>query len=318
MRGSEVTIVVVPRERFSFTQESLRSLLAHTAGRPLVYVDGRSPLATRRYLEAQAREHGFVHLRTERYLSPNEARNIGLRHVRTPYVVFVDNDVTVSSHWLDRLVACAEETGAAIVGPLYYIDVGGRVTVHMAGGDGRIEQEHGTRVCREIHHHVDVPAPAASAFGRTECELVEFHAMLVHTRLFERVGLLDERLLSVNEHLDLCLSARALGERVYCEPSSVVTYVPAMRLRWSDLPFFMLRWSERWNQATSRHFNQKWQLDGGHPKNQEVLAYGRFHRQRGLRLVRERNPRTPIARALRRIGTELERRINLAYTVGNA
>lgn len=40
----EVTIVVSPRERFSYTRESLESIYEHTkAPFKLVYVDGGSP-----------------------------------------------------------------------------------------------------------------------------------------------------------------------------------------------------------------------------------------------------------------------------------
>src|SRR5207249_8335576 len=59
--------------------------------------------------------------KTERHLVPNEARNIGLRRVRTRYVVFIDNDAVPAPGWLERMVECAEETGAWVVGPLYLV-----------------------------------------------------------------------------------------------------------------------------------------------------------------------------------------------------
>jgi GT2 family glycosyltransferase len=76
------------------------------------------PRRLRRFLEARPRERGFRPIRTERYLAPNEARRLGLEEVRTPYVVFIDNDVLVSPGWLGALVRCAEETGAWLVGPV--------------------------------------------------------------------------------------------------------------------------------------------------------------------------------------------------------
>jgi GT2 family glycosyltransferase len=114
-----ITIVVVPRERFSLSARTLESLYAHTT-EPfrLVYVDGRSPSRIRRHLEAQARARGFRLVRSDRYLSPNQARNLGLRHVETEYVVFMDNDVLLTPGWLEALVGCADATGAEVVGPL--------------------------------------------------------------------------------------------------------------------------------------------------------------------------------------------------------
>ena len=74
----QATVVVVPRERFSFASASLESIFENTSPPfELVYVDGASPPRLRRYLEAQARQRSFRLIRTEHYLSPNRARNLG-------------------------------------------------------------------------------------------------------------------------------------------------------------------------------------------------------------------------------------------------
>lgn len=117
MSEAIVTIVVVPRERFSCTQASLESIYEHTKiPFKLIYVDGNSPTKVRKYLQKQAQEKNFQLIRTDYYLSPNHARNIGLSHVDTKYLVFLDNDVIVSPGWLQALVNCAETTGATVVG----------------------------------------------------------------------------------------------------------------------------------------------------------------------------------------------------------
>ncbi|MGB3754791.1 MAG: glycosyltransferase, partial [Rivularia sp. (in: cyanobacteria)] len=115
----EVTIIVAPRERFSYTRESLESIYEHTQlPFKLIYVDGGSPSHIQNYLETQAAEKQFEVIRTEHYLSPNHARNLGLRKVDTKYVVFIDNDVVVTPGWLKTAVDCAEETNATVVSPL--------------------------------------------------------------------------------------------------------------------------------------------------------------------------------------------------------
>ena len=77
-----VTVVVVPRERFSETRSALERMYAATAPPfPLVYVDGGSPRHIREYLEAQSKEKGFQLIRTDYYLAPNEARNLAARSV---------------------------------------------------------------------------------------------------------------------------------------------------------------------------------------------------------------------------------------------
>ena len=141
----DVTLVVVPRERFQMTRRSLESIYATTTFPfALVYVDGGSSAPTRRYLEGQARARGFRLVRTDRYLAPNQARNLGISEAATRYIVFVDNDVLVTSGWLEALVRCAEETGAWVVGPLYCqgeLECG---EVHMTGGHAHIFDEAGS------------------------------------------------------------------------------------------------------------------------------------------------------------------------------
>lgn len=134
MTEPQVTIVFVPRERFSCTRESLESIYEYTEiPFKLIYVDGNSPAKVRQYLQDQAHLKDFQIIRTDYYLSPNQARNLGLAQVATKYVVFIDNDVIVSPGWLKNLVQCAEETQATVVGPLMCQNQPLHEIVHFAG-----------------------------------------------------------------------------------------------------------------------------------------------------------------------------------------
>jgi glycosyltransferase involved in cell wall biosynthesis len=285
MSGRLATIAVIPRERFSFTQEALERLYAVT--QPpfrLVYVDGGSPRHIRDYLKTQAQKHGFDLIRTDHYLSPNEARNLAARAVGTKYVVFIDNDVLVTPGWLDALVACAEETGAWVVGPLYCIGPPELETVHMAGGVCHVLEEAGRRRLVDRHRLVGKRwADIRASVTREAVELVEFHCMLVRMEVFETVGPLDEDLLSVHEHLDLCMTIRQAGGSIYFEPATAVTWMAPPPLAWSDLPFFLRRWSELWNRASLEHFDQKWALNEDERRLVQ-LAWVTDYRQAALRL----------------------------------
>src|SRR5262245_3255322 len=100
----KTTIAFVPREVFSTTSRALNTIYAQTdMPFELICIDGNSPPPTRSFLEQEARQRSFTLLRTNTYLSPNQARNLALQHVRTPYVAFVDNDAIVSNGWLAAL-----------------------------------------------------------------------------------------------------------------------------------------------------------------------------------------------------------------------
>ncbi|MBW4642634.1 MAG: glycosyltransferase [Goleter apudmare HA4340-LM2] len=266
MNKPQITIVVSQRERFSYTQASLESIYEHTQTPfSLIYVDGGSPSHIQHYLETQAQTRGFELIRTEHYLTPNQARNLGLQQVDSEYLVFIDNDVIVSAGWLDALLNCAQETTATVVCPLTCIGQPLGETIHLAGGEAHIVVESQTegikRRVHEKHYFVNRKvADVSEQLQRRQCEFAEFHCMLVRTEIFSKIGLLDEKLLSTREHIDFCLTVAMAGGMFYCEPASVVTYVPGLHWNLAELKFFMWRWSDAWEIASLEYFAQKWDL----------------------------------------------------------
>ena len=186
-----VTLIVVPRERFSYARTSLESLYEQTQiPFKLVYVDGNSPKSLKSYLTEQAQLKGFKLLRTEHYLYPNQARNLGLQQVDTKYLVFVDNDVVVYPGWLKALVECAEETNAAVVGPLMCQHEPIHQEIHFAGGESHIWVDKlGRRRLREkmLYQGKQVDQ-MRSQLKRTPTELAEFHCVLVRRSIFAKNG----------------------------------------------------------------------------------------------------------------------------------
>ncbi len=278
----DVTIIVVPRERFQFAQESLESLYAQTTYPfELIYVDNNSPTKLQNYLQTASQQRGFQLLRSERFLSPNQARNLGLSQVNSKYVVFVDNDVIFAPGWLEALVRCTEETEATVVGSLVCQYRPVHTIVHCAGGDYMPPEDYAKFIKGE-------PTVSPSADGKGKWQInektyfqnrqvaevqdqlkrqptgfVEFHAMLVRTAIFEQIGKLDEGFSCTKEYLDFCMSVVQAGGTVYLEPASVVTFLthpPAPALQWADLPYFMVRWSDQWERNSLIHFQQKWDL----------------------------------------------------------
>ena len=281
MTAPIITLIVVPRERFSYAQRSLDSLYDHTQiPFKLVYVDGKSPRGLRRSLEQQSIEKGFKLIRTEQYLYPNQARNIGLQYADTKYVAFVDNDVIVSPGWLSSLVQCAEETDAAIVGPLMCQHEPVHQEIHFAGGESHVWVDKlGRRRLREkMLHQGKRVTDVRSQLQRQPTELAEFHCVLVRRSIFEHIEQLDEAMLNTKEHLDFCMTVRELGESVYFEPDSVVTYVPGRPQKLADVHYYMLRWSNAWTLDSLNHLREKWNLveDGYFKTKYKKLGWRRY------------------------------------------
>ncbi|HEY2386595.1 MAG TPA: glycosyltransferase [Candidatus Binatia bacterium] len=281
-----VTIVVSARERFSAAVATIDALYGATSPPfEVVYVDGGSPASVTRALRARAERHGFTLLRTEQYLSPDDARNLGFARVRTPYVVFLDNDVVVAPGWLDALLGCAEETGAAIVGPVYCIDRPVHTKVHMLGGVAHVEEHGGRRLFIEEHSAMyRSVAQLPPTLSRTPTEQAEFHCMLVRSETMRALGPLDARFCGVPEsQIDLCLAARERGERVFVEPAALVTYDRPRRLRAYDVPYFLWRWSRDRCERGLEHFSSRWRLAPDDPYVTRQLHFMASHRHRALR-----------------------------------
>lgn len=258
-----VTLVVTPREKWSVCRQTLDSILAHTPPPyELVWIDAGSPAPVRRDLALAAARHGFALVRTPHFLTPNEARLLGLGRVRTRYVVFVDNDVIVAPGWLAPLVDCAEATGAAVVGPLVCQGRPLHEVVHCAGGTCGVKEvvsEEGPE--RHLFEHIASQgrrvADIRHRLARRETGLAEFHCLLARTEVARREGMIDARILSTREHVDFCLNIAAAGGTIWLEPDSIVTYLHDTKLERPDLPYFMLRWSDDWERRSIEHVAAK-------------------------------------------------------------
>lgn len=317
MAGPDVTIVVVPRERFSCSIESLERLYEVTDPPfALVYVDGRSPRKIRNYLRAASVRHGFTLLRQPRYLSPNQARNLAMPEVRTPYVVFMDNDLLVTPGWLGALLACAEESGSWAVGPLYFEGDPADEIIHMAGGDMEISGEPGARKISTTHRLQHVRCSDAPALERGLCDYLEFHCMLLRTDTFERVGPLDEQLLSTREHLDLCLRIKDAGGTMCFEPAARVTYLSPPPVRLGDIRYYWLRWSDAWSRASLEHFSATYGLEGAYVDRIEIMRHRRQAVFAPVQAWTRRLLGSKAERAVRRALIACEPRLNHALVRG--
>lgn len=268
MDRTDVTIAVIQRECFSLTEESLNSLYENTdLPFKMVYIDGASPRATRQYLQNESKERGFELIRVEKYLQPNQARNIALRHTQTPYIAFVDNDCLFRQGWLTKLLECARETGAEVVTPI--ITEGSNPafeTVHCIGGETVAFEEEVQGVTKkgirdEIHYKKHRATEVLDEMTRCETGLTEFHCVLVKTELLHRLGGLDEGMINTKEHLDFSLAIKHANARLFLEPESVVNYVGDLPLKADELPFYFFRWNTRFARKSMLNLCRKWHLD---------------------------------------------------------
>lgn len=304
----DATLVIVPRERFSRAVDSLNNILELTPpGFDLVYLADGGPAATLERLRSTCEQRGFRFTHVRERATSNQLRNLGLRQVKTPYVVFMDNDVFVSRGWLDSLVNCARETGAWIAGPLYLFGELGDNAIHMAGGEAHFSTDNGVRRYRQSLRHIGRYTHEVE-LRREPTEHVEFHCMLADTAQLRALGAFDEGLLNSRDHDDICMRAREAGGSVYFEPSARVAYNPQVPLAPGDRWYYWIRWSELWNMRSLLHFSRKWDLDWRrNPQEQHHFDWCREYRQRMFHPYVARTRRLLVERWARRIWRRLLR-----------
>ena len=269
--ASDVTIIVVHRDRFSLAVESLNQIVAATPGvDKLIYIDAGSPRKVAAELERICDENGFRYERYDELLSPSQSRNRGHRLADTKYIAFVESCTFVAENWLEGLIRCAEETGAEVIQPLMCQGKPFHTEIHQAGGTFAKDAELFFRGAPEDHVICDIDMHQGKQVTevplvRAEIQVTEVHCFLVRRDTFERFGDFDESMLSTKDHLNFSMTIWKNGGRIMLEPASVATfYVPNRHnpIQLSDYPFFILRWSPKWQADSLNHFQKKWALDG--------------------------------------------------------
>jgi hypothetical protein len=255
-----VTVVISPREGHFLTETSLLSVLADDCVPfELIYLDIASPPKTAAVLQAHAAARNFKLMRRDEWVPPSVARKAVLAGIETKYVAFADNDLLVERGCLEKLLACAEETGAGLVCPLYIQAGGGREpTIHMAGGVFHWAEPPERGLERESHRLEQQPLAAAETLAREKVDFTEYHYVLGRRDLLSRAGAISDDVLLMHEHIDLGLYAREQGIDVVFEPSARVTYVAFEPRALGDIAFFRRRWDVEACRESTLAFVARW------------------------------------------------------------
>ncbi len=146
--------------------------------------------------------------------------NVGVRHALeqgAEFLCILNNDVVVEPGALELMLAAIQaRPDVGIVTPLVAERThdGDRVWALGAAVD------HSTAAVTRLR-----AGEAAAAWREAapyEVEVASGAAMLIHRRVFEQVGLLDEAFFLYYEEVDWCLAVRRAGFRILATPAAVV------------------------------------------------------------------------------------------------
>lgn len=261
--GASVTVVVVARDRYSTLERSVEMLFDSLPSdvRILVVAGGASGKIRRRLEKLHSLQVEVVG--SKHHLVPNEARNLGLSLVSTPYVVFFDNDSIPHPGWLPPLLETMERFEPMAVMPLILERTGptGPTSIHVSGGECRIVETVNGRTFVDEHRHIKAPIQEAETLAVEKIHLLEFHCVLFERKKLQSIGAFDESIESQGEHLDLALRIAEAGGEMFLDPRSRVTVEFPTSLRAGDFSFYLGRWSSTFNRRSYTRFVEKWSLD---------------------------------------------------------
>lgn len=134
--------------------------------------------------------------------------NVGIRHALdggAEYVVLLNNDTTVSSLLVDRLLtAFVANPGYGILGPVIrFMDEPDTVMT-----DGVTFNS--PRDCGFFQRKI-VPEVTAAVPPVTDVDIVNGCCMMIAAPVFEQIGVIDERFFLIHEESDFCLRALQSG-----------------------------------------------------------------------------------------------------------
>jgi len=183
--------------------------------------------------------------------------------ITTPYVMFLDNDSSVTNGWLAPLLEVAEsDEKIAIVNPLTLenagVDIGAPLRNHLftnaitfleiEGVDYLIEDKHLRRALPE-----DIPKKVVPS------EMFELHGALFNTKILQEIELPQ---MVIREHIDIAIQLKKLDYKVFSQPNSVVIFDNlGTRMELDDMKFFFFRWAKALTWQSSRLFEKRWRYN---------------------------------------------------------
>lgn len=224
----------------------------------MVVVDGGTPEHIRDEVKALQAERPFKLISFPYMVKPCEARNIGVAETSTEYVVLSDNDIAYEPGWLEALEKHAREHDSDAIAPLICIGPPAATTIHHAGGRLHLVMQDGKRTLIEKHRLMNMPMDQVTpTFPEVANHVCEFHCLMAKRSLLDKMGGLDERLIT-REQMDFAVRTLVLGGRTTFCRESVMTYMAKEDFNESDLEYHLFRWSDQFVVESMDAFEETW------------------------------------------------------------
>ncbi len=222
MGRKDITVVILNWNGAQMLRRFLPSVIRCSPEACVVVADNGSTDESLQMLGKNFPQVGIMAF--ERNYGFAEGYNKAIRQVKTPYAVLLNDDVEVTSDWLQPLYAFMENHKEVAACQPKILSEMQRSSFEYAGAAGGFIDCWGYPYCRgrmldvveEDKGQYNTPCPVFWATGA---------ALFIRTDVYLKEGGLDSRFFAHMEEIDLCWRLRSRGYAIWCIPQSSVYHV---------------------------------------------------------------------------------------------
>lgn len=229
----DITIIMVPYERYSVFPKAVDDLY-RTIQTPfnLIVVEGNAPEDVRIKLEKRQAQHAnMTIIYTNHCPALANAFNLALPHCKTPFMLFMDNEVRLTQETLEKMLDAAQQNQAAVICPQ---DSLMERQIHAMKGNGRE-----TRA-------------AVNTFGLKPCFLLAQEVLQGMGKLF------DEGSSPYTVGVDFIYKLQSKGFKVQELEGAKIENRSETPLRLSDYPLFRTQWNRERLLQSFEQLEKRW------------------------------------------------------------
>ena len=239
MSKTRVSIIIPVCNKVELTQQCLSAVVENTPDilYEVIIIDNASTDGTKDFLATL--EGDLQIITNDQNLGFARACNQGAQEATCEYLIFLNNNTIPHKNWLRELIDVADA----------WKDVG-IVGSKLLFPDNTIQHAGVAMLPVLSHMYPKNPSDFLPANKPRDLNAVTAACMLIRKDLFLAVGCFHEGYINGWEDIDLCLSVRATGKRVFYNPRSVLTHFEGQTLGRKDRmdenhKLLFERWRER-------------------------------------------------------------------------
>ncbi len=231
----DITVVMVPYERHSIFPKAVDALYRHIQiPFNLIVIEGCAPEEVRTQLEKHQSRHGnMTIIYTNHCPSLAKAFNLALPHLKTPYTLFIDNEIRFSKGTIETMLKAAQANHVGVVCPKDSM-LPRKILAQKNEGSKKVQ--------------------TVDTFGFHPCILMAQDVLRGMGKIF------DEQSSPYTFGVDLIYKLRTRGVEVHETSEAKIEAGADQGLRGGDYPLYRVQWNRNRLTHSLEQLDKKWAI----------------------------------------------------------